>query len=597
MSDRQEPMGLSPRDAELIALYAEDLLTEEQAKELNARLHAEPKLLTAIVQLTEVEELLRVLLEEAHASDPGDWYEVMSELARVDEQPQPIHIDSSSPLTRQAYTSALSYVIEHTFTPKRVAMMITAAVLLLGVVLVITFLTGPDNEQPIAEVPEQPVATDVQIDVQPIVATLTNELNAQWRGSTGTDLPGVGEGLHAGQRLILVDGLAEITTKRGAVAVLEAPATVELLDQDNAIRLHEGKLVGVCETESSKELIVYTPHTVITDLGTRFGVDVSKSGRTQVHVIEGSVEVASPTPGSEQLKLEVGESVAADGRGKPQPIDFAPSQFVTDHEFAVRKDAPQSAWARSMAARYERARAGGVLLGLSFEEDGAGGVRATSIAEHDSPLLVKAEGLVPGRFGKRTAVRLSDNEHFVQATLDQPMQAATVAGWYYIDGLDHQFTSLFHSTYTGGQEDLGNLHWHIKWDNDQSVELGVYQHDEIKSEEDRAFGDTHFTSASIPEDSLTGRWVHLAMTLDASSGEFVIYLNSQPIGSRKRDGLLPIVLGEIQIGNWDCELAPAPSRPQEDTARSLRGAVDGFIVFDRSLTSEEISDLYRSETP
>ena len=121
------------------------------------------------------------------------------------------------------------------------------------------------------------------------VATLTAEHNAVW--AEGASAPG--SPLRAGQRLTLTAGFAEITTNDGAIAILQAPATIELTDHDNAIRLHTGKLVGICETESSKGFLVRTPHMDITDLGTRFGIDADADA-TEVHVFEGEVEAHRP---------------------------------------------------------------------------------------------------------------------------------------------------------------------------------------------------------------------------------------------------------------------------------------------------------------
>ena len=124
-----------------------------------------------------------------------------------------------------------------------------------------------------------------------VVATLTGQHDAQWRAASGADVPGIGDGLSPGQRLQLIEGFAEITTRHGAVAVIEAPATIELLDSDNALRLHAGKLVGICESAASKGFVVRTPQVDVTDLGTRFGVDASELGATEVHVFEGEVLV------------------------------------------------------------------------------------------------------------------------------------------------------------------------------------------------------------------------------------------------------------------------------------------------------------------
>lgn len=170
-----------------------------------------------------------------------------------------------------------------------------AAVIVLGVVLYLAVF-GFGSDSP--ETPE--IADDTTnkptIESPSIVATLTDEHDAEWDRRPGEDL-------YAGQRFTLTGGFAEITTARNAVAILEAPATIELTHHDNAIQLHNGKLVGICETKSSKGFLVRTPHMDIVDLGTRFSVESSKAGNIELYVFEGEVKASSPNNGDASTSI------------------------------------------------------------------------------------------------------------------------------------------------------------------------------------------------------------------------------------------------------------------------------------------------------
>ena len=237
-----------------------------------------------------------------------------------------IHIDSSTPLTKKAYSSALSYVIKHTFTPKRVAILATAAALLLGMVPTIVFLAdGPDEPERVVELPgpiDQPEPWEDPSDVQQIVATLTAEHSAVWERRPGEDL-------YAGQQLSLLEGFAEVTTEREAVVLIEAPATIELLNS-NTIHLHDGKLMGTCETEASKGFVVHTPHMDVTDLGTEFGVFVDSAAYTIAEVFSGSIEVAASGGLSPPKTISPGEWIALDRLGKEIPDHSLVSQVFGD---------------------------------------------------------------------------------------------------------------------------------------------------------------------------------------------------------------------------------------------------------------------------
>ena len=260
-----------------------------------------------------------------------------------------IQTTASDGLTRQQYAAALSYVLRHTFTPKRIAVLAAAAVLLVGVVLAIVMLSGPDTSQQIATNPIderlEPAASAQQTprgskpSPAPIVANLTAEHNAVWDSASAEGALAPGSPLRAGDRLTLTDGFAEITTNDGAIVRLEAPATIELLDHDNALRLHTGKLVGICETKSSKGFLVRTPHVDITDLGTRFGVDVSQADATQVHVFQGEVNLSLPgqdTPNRERL-LTAGQAIAVQSHSLFfQTVQTDPDQFAAILQIADR---------------------------------------------------------------------------------------------------------------------------------------------------------------------------------------------------------------------------------------------------------------------
>ncbi|MEM9345937.1 MAG: hypothetical protein AAGB26_04885 [Planctomycetota bacterium] len=223
-------------------------------------------------------------------------------------------------VTRHDMLAAGSYLLRHTLTPKVIASLVTAAAVLLGMVLTVVLISGTEDDATIVEDPGQtpaPIVVERPIEAPQAVATLTAEHDAVWDRRPGQDL-------YAGQRFTLAQGFAEITTLRGAVAILEAPATIELTHSPNAIRLHAGKLVGVCETDTSIGFLVRTPHTDVIDLGTRFGVLVDIEQGTLAEVFEGEVSVGKvghAGQGQSSTSLTAGQSIALDRLGNRVPPD------------------------------------------------------------------------------------------------------------------------------------------------------------------------------------------------------------------------------------------------------------------------------------
>jgi len=137
--------------------------------------------------------------------------------------------------------------------------------------------------------------------------------------------------------LVLTRGVVEIEFEGGARAIVEAPATLELLSPDSA-RLEWGKLVGRVP-RSEVELTIKTPRASITDLGTEFGVEVNRQQVTHLHVFEGRVSAATfdakGKPAQQQTVL-VDETVYL--QPKTGAIETAPA--VASDRFARRVPNP-----------------------------------------------------------------------------------------------------------------------------------------------------------------------------------------------------------------------------------------------------------------
>ncbi|NLE40188.1 MAG: FecR domain-containing protein, partial [Pirellulaceae bacterium] len=146
-------------------------------------------------------------------------------------------------------------------------------------------------------------------------------------GQPATFYPG--SNLFAQQTLAIDKGLVEIQFADGASAVLEAPATFEILG-GNAGSLTRGRLAAVVPPEA-RGFAVETPSAKVVDLGTEFGVWVDDDGRVETHVFGGQVEVTvpvstdSPGPAARLGKGEAVQIAAADVAGESPKIVRIPA--------------------------------------------------------------------------------------------------------------------------------------------------------------------------------------------------------------------------------------------------------------------------------
>ena len=357
-------MADQPRDIfkpEFLEAYLLGRLTEEQVQTLDAHLRRDAATRRQFVRATEIMSMVRDEFQgraeqgtvQSHEPLLADFDQLLADLSRMEAAASVIPApacpaddaieqeDANDAGSRSAHDLAAvgGYALRLALS-SRPAKRIYAYAGVAAAVLLAFVLFNPfgGNE----DATDAPFATDHPNDsikpgpVGPAlnspVATLTATHNAEWAGGPASAGLGIGDELHPNQRLTLTAGFAEITTNDGAIAIIEAPATIEFTHNNNALRLHTGKLMGICETETSKGFLVRTTHMDVIDLGTRFGVQVD-ADTTGVHVFEGDVAVSPPDALDPQqgAQLGIGQSASARAGGPPIIAQADPDlMFVRD---------------------------------------------------------------------------------------------------------------------------------------------------------------------------------------------------------------------------------------------------------------------------
>ena len=163
------------------------------------------------------------------------------------------------------------------------------------------------------------------------LARLTVDENAQWSESS---LKARKDGWLEAGRLKLESGLAEVTFGSGARVLLEGPAVFDI-EQTNRGFLNRGRLTAEVPGPANG-FVINTPMMNAVDLGTRFGLKVKNNGESEVHVMQGVVEVSRSRGRSVPLVLTEGLAVVADRRtqSRLKPVVYAGHQFVLPSENA-----------------------------------------------------------------------------------------------------------------------------------------------------------------------------------------------------------------------------------------------------------------------
>lgn len=134
--------------------------------------------------------------------------------------------------------------------------------------------------------------------------------------------------------LRLESGLAVIAFNSGATVLVEGPADLSI-EADNRMFLKSGRLTAEVPPLASG-FTVNTPRLNAIDIGTRFGVSVEDNGDSELHVMEGEVEVSRTSGNAVGLRLREGLAVRADSRTR---TELTPVSYGGDH-FKLRLGSP-----------------------------------------------------------------------------------------------------------------------------------------------------------------------------------------------------------------------------------------------------------------
>jgi len=356
-------------------------------------------------------------------------------------------------------------------------------------------------------------------------------------------------------------GTLSLTSERGAHLVIEAPAEFRF-ESGQRFRLKQGRLAADVPP-SAKGFTVVTPSGDAVDLGTRFGVDVPPSGAAEVHVFQG--EVITRASGGAKQSLKGGDAVVMDA-GASTARDIRSAAFIQPDEMREMSAALDSAQ-RSEAA-LKKLRDDPALIALLDFED------ISETAKHG--VFRPMQGRWPGTHAPEFS-QVGDHLK-LNVGGDREWPELTLAAWVRLDRVGEPYQSLLH---TDGWEasNPGQVHWMVT--RHATMRLAL-RGNTLPPDSDDPEGNPDSRTPVLTE---RGRWMHLAVTYDASSGEVRFYLNGQLDKAGRQEVAHPARLGPAQIGNWN----------RND--RRLSGRVDEMLILGRVMSESAIRELFQAGNP
>lgn len=583
-------------------------LTDDQIDALNQRLLHDP---IAREQCALAFEIMSMVHEDfcrqeenikTHAGEPllRDFDAIFEELLQFENQAKVITVRSDTTQNNRAeplrpeqslewadVAGATGYLLRQGVKSRPVKWLAAAVILLVVSLVVVLVMSGGGANEPATaqnQGGEQPPAPSTNT----VVATLTAEHDAIWDDLDITP----GKSLYAGQRMTLSHGLVELMTGRGARVILEAPCTIELADDDNELRLHEGRLFGVCVTPASRGFTVVTEHARVVDLGTRFGVRVSGHGESEVRVFEGEVAV-KPEPLLDRPRttrtLTAGQGVSlTDPAMTVLDTSAEPMAFVSDRAFVMRQRDAGQLRGHLRAYSEEMAQHSDVVAFFDMTPDPDNPALLINRSAHGEAFVsngtIVEASPVRGRHGLQSALSFDTEKQvrsYVRIEGKREMESITLAAWVRLKSHDKPHTAILNSdTHVGP----GEVHWQI----DQA---GSLQFTGARS--GRQGESIGVNTMSEGLSGLTdGGWHHLATTVDSQTGVVHFYLDGTLIQGDGATGFKhKINLSLARIGHWVPQEADS-----KNWDRQFQGEMDELIIFKRALSGDEIQGLYEYGT-
>lgn len=429
---------------------------------------------------------------------------------------------------------------------------------------------------------------------KPWVAFLRNSIDAQW-GDRGTARR-VGDSLGSG-RLTLNSGLIEFQTNRGAVVVVEGPADLDLVD-DMEIRCREGQLT-VNVPPPAQGFLVRTESVDVVDLGTAFSMQVDVNDDARIHVIEGEVDLVSPSDaGSSGLvtattrRLSKGESVEVESPGNYRDIEV--SDRLTNSKSRTQSIANsfdevyRRLWHHR---RSEIMQDPSCLVYYDFVRESETQAnelilpnRAKTATENSHGTIIGCDW-TNGRWKGKHALDFKSVFDRILLSVEGQHDKLTCMVKIRVDALKGGTTPILMSRSLRPR----GLHWSIETDSENSSLARLVWR---RNGDPSASLPLEFSTPPILRGEQMGTWIQLAFIWNSRKGELQQFVDGKSVDTQWDRTSVDSSAGELdlsdlQIGNG------SPTVMEVDTrASNLCGRIDEFMLFDRELAPHEVQAFH-----
>ena len=414
-------------------------------------------------------------------------------------------------------------------------------------------------------------------------AVIDRLLYATWE--VGADPRSVGDIL-AAETFRLAAGTAEIRFFSGASMTVRGPAEIALNSAWEATCL-EGS-VRMRVPPAARGFKLNAPSTEIVDLGTEFGLEV-RDGYSHLEVFDG--EIAMRHQQHPEQRVTEGFAWTLPNNGAASPTVVGRKLFPDLARFDARiEDLHRSEFDRWLLYRDELASDPNLIAYYTFEReswnDPIFNLSGARDAEKNGTAILAQT--VDGRWKRlKPALEFRRPGSRVRVNIPGEFSAFTFVCWARVDSLDRQYSALF----MGDGYETGEPHWQINEDGKLMVSVMVDDaRPHPKYPKDSGFHKLYY-SPPFWDQSMSGRWVHLASVYDPQRREVSHYVDGERIHREDIEDeyfIDRLRIGAAEIGNWSQPFRTDP----RFAIRNINGQIDELAVFQTALDPEAIKGLY-----
>ena len=560
----------------LLHLYFDEGLVDDTKQELEQLLLASPRAREIFWERANLNSMLRQLGEESWGHGELLSNELLSNEAASD-------FVGTSPLSQSRHDRAQ---FDWAWVTVACAILVAGAAVGIAVMSRNTMTLAEKNMAIAVDAGDSaliPNVTRTASTNELWVAVLRKAVNVQW--SDGGSTMSAGEVMSA-RRLQLESGLIEIQTNRGVILTMEGPADLEVIT-GMEVFCRAGKL-RVDVPPPAIGFLVNTPSVDVVDRGTSFTVSVNDQEKTEVHVLDGLVELVSKSQNVPVRELREGQSIGVSGGVfRDASVDGASFPSAAQVLSRSRSEANRNhlAWIRRRDAISTDPTC---VLYFDFQDSADETTTLVNRAVNAGPgtngTIVGGEW-VEGRWPDKRALNLKNAFDRILFSVPGDYATLTCLASVRLDGLDAASTTLLMPR----DSLVGSFRWNIT----------PMQQDRYRGQLSFQWRrDTGWNSAStlIGEPGLRseqlGTWMQLAIVWDSKNRVCNQYIDGVLVSQDTIDadsGVEPFILrsGQMEFGNRSFS-----DHESFASWQHFNGRIDELIMFNRSLSANEITTYH-----